>query len=71
MSSTDYSDTRFSGATPAAGGAAGWRRSYSRISWGAVLAGAAVAGATMLLLSLLGVAIGAGGLRLPKPAPPT
>jgi hypothetical protein len=58
MSSTDYSDPRF----PAAG--AGWRRSYSRISWGAVLAGAVVAAAAMLLLSFLGVAIGAGGLRL-------
>src|SRR5215468_91343 len=59
MSSTDYSDTRYLAAT-----GAGWRRSYSRISWGAVLAGTAVAVATMLLLSLLGVAIGAGGLRL-------
>ena len=39
------------------------RRSYSRISWGSVLAGAVVAGASMILLSLLGVAIGAGGLR--------
>ena len=37
--------------------------SYSRISWGAVLAGAAVAAATMVLLSLLGVAIGANGMR--------
>jgi hypothetical protein len=33
------------------------------MSWGSVLAGAAVAGAGMILLSLLGVAIGAGGLR--------
>jgi hypothetical protein len=41
----------------------GWRRSYSRISWGSVLAGAVVASATFILLSLLGVAIGAGGLR--------
>ena len=32
----------------------------SRISWGAVLAGAVVAVATTLLLSLLGAAIGAG-----------
>ena len=34
--------------------------SRSRISWGAVLAGAAVAAATSLLLSLLGAALGAG-----------
>lgn len=38
-------------------------RSYSRISWGAVLAGATVAATTMVLLSLLGVAIGANGMR--------
>jgi Protein of unknown function (DUF2795) len=41
----------------------GARRSYSRMSWGSVLAGAVVAGASMILLSLLGVAFGAGGLR--------
>jgi hypothetical protein len=41
----------------------GPRRSYSRMSWGSVLAGAVVAGASMILLSLLGVALGAGGLR--------
>jgi len=41
----------------------GWRRSYSRISWGSVIAGAVVAAASFILLSLLGVAIGAGGLR--------
>jgi hypothetical protein len=35
----------------------------SRISWGAVLAGAVVAVATSLLLSLLGAAIGAGSIR--------
>ena len=46
-----------------AGARMGWRRSHSRISWGSVLAGAVVAGASMILLSLLGVAIGAGGLR--------
>jgi len=34
----------------------------SRISWGAVLAGAAVAAATSLLLSLLGAAFGAGSI---------
>jgi hypothetical protein len=39
-------------------------RSYSRISWGAVVAGAVVAAATMLLLSLLGVAFGAGGINV-------
>ena len=59
MSSTAYSETQLPVATRA-----GWRRSYSRISWGAVLAGAAVAAATMVVLSLLGVALGAGGLRL-------
>jgi len=42
---------------------AGSRRTYSRMSWGSVLAGAVVAGASMILLSLLGVAFGAGGLR--------
>jgi len=41
----------------------GSRRTYSRMSWGSVLAGAIVAGASMILLSLLGVAFGAGGLR--------
>ena len=35
----------------------------SRISWGAVLAGAVVAVATTILLSLLGAAIGAGSIR--------
>jgi hypothetical protein len=59
MSSTDYGDAQFF-----AGTRAGWRRSYSRISWGAVVAGAVVAAATMLLLSFLGVALGAGALRL-------
>lgn len=41
----------------------GSRRTYSRVSWGSVFAGAAVAGASIILLSLLGVAFGAGGLR--------
>jgi Protein of unknown function (DUF2795) len=58
MSSTAYSETPLP-----VGTRAGWGRSYSRISWGAVLAGAAVAAATMVLLSLLGVAIGANGMR--------
>ena len=35
----------------------------SRISWGAVLAGAVVAVATSILLSLLGAAMGAGSIR--------
>jgi hypothetical protein len=35
----------------------------SRISWGAVLAGAVVAVATTLLLSLLGTAMGAGSIH--------
>lgn len=36
---------------------------HSRMSWGAVFAGAAVAVATTLLLSLLGAALGAGSIR--------
>ena len=40
-----------------------WRLGRSRISWGAVLAGAVVAVATSLLLSLLGAAIGAGSIH--------
>jgi hypothetical protein len=40
-----------------------WRLGRSRISWGAVLAGAVVAVATTLLLSLLGAAIGAGSIH--------
>src|SRR5215472_5327120 len=59
MSTTDDGSTWFHDRTPT-----GRRRSYSRISWGAVLAGAVVAAATMLLLSYLGVAIGAGALHL-------
>jgi hypothetical protein len=38
-------------------------RDRSRISWGAVLAGAVVAVATTLLLSLLGAAMGAGSIH--------
>jgi hypothetical protein len=40
-----------------------WGLNRSRISWGAVLAGAVVAVATTLLLSLLGAAIGAGSIH--------
>lgn len=61
MSTTDYGDTRFLGGTRT-----GWGRANSRISWGAVFAGAVVAAATMLLLSFLGVAIGAGALHLTR-----
>jgi Protein of unknown function (DUF2795) len=43
------------------GSFAGWGN-RSRISWGAVLAGAAVAVATSLLLGLLGAAFGAGSI---------
>jgi Protein of unknown function (DUF2795) len=43
--------------------------SRSRISWGAVLAGAAVAAATSLLLSLLGAAFGAGSFSDLQAAP--
>ena len=38
-------------------------RDRSRMSWGAVLAGAVVAVATILLLNLLGAALGAGSVR--------
>jgi hypothetical protein len=38
-------------------------RDRSRISWGAVLAGAVVAVATTLLLSLLGAALGTGSIH--------
>jgi Protein of unknown function (DUF2795) len=58
MSMSAYDETHLPATTRV-----GARRSYSRMSWGSVLAGAAVAGASMILLSLLGVAIGAGGLR--------
>jgi uncharacterized protein DUF2795 len=51
-------------AQPPARTLGGRMRSYSRISWGAVLAGAVVAGATMILLSLLGVAFGASGINV-------
>src|SRR5215831_15800757 len=57
-----YSSAYPSDETPVAA-RLGWRRSHSRISWGSVLAGAVVAAASFVLLSLLGVAIGAGGLR--------
>src|SRR5215468_5346657 len=40
-----------------------WGHSRSRISWGAVLAGAVVSVATTLLLSLLGAAMGAGSIH--------
>jgi Protein of unknown function (DUF2795) len=43
--------------------------SRSRISWGAVLAGAVVAVATALLLSLLGVGIGAGSIHAVEARP--
>ncbi len=51
------SGTGGSGVAPLA-----WWGNRSRISWGAVLAGAAVAAATSLLLGLLGAAFGAGSI---------
>src|SRR5262249_9929372 len=42
-------------------------RPYSRMWWGSELAGAVVAGASMIMLSLLGVAFGAGGPRFTEP----
>ena len=59
MTSTTYHE-----AQPPARTLGGRMRSYSRISWGAVVAGAVVAAATMMLLSLLGVACGAGGINV-------
>ena len=58
MAYSAYDDTHLP--TAVRGGS---RRTYSRMSWGSVLAGAVVAGASMILLSLLGVAFGAGGLH--------
>jgi hypothetical protein len=58
MSYSAYDETSLPVATRV-----GSRRTYSRMSWGAALAGAVVAGASMIMLSLLGVAFGAGGLR--------
>src|SRR5208282_4747231 len=55
MSFSAYDETNLPTATRV-----GSRRSYSRMSWGSVLAGGVVAGASMILLSLLGVALGAG-----------
>jgi hypothetical protein len=40
-----------------------WGHNRSRISWGAVLAGAVVSVATTILLSLLGAALGAGSIH--------
>ena len=42
-------------------------RSHSRISWGAVLAGTAVALAVSVLLSILGLAFGVGVFLGPRP----
>ncbi len=50
-----------SGTAPASGPS--WGSSRSRISWGAVIAGAVVAVATTILLSLLGAAMGAGSIH--------
>jgi len=65
MTSTTYNEAHaYNEAQPSARTLGGRMRSYSRISWGAVLAGAVVAAATMILLSLLGVAFGAGGINV-------
>src|SRR5215467_119852 len=64
MTSTTYNEAHaYNEAQPPARTLVGRMRSYSRISWGAVLAGAVVAAATMILLSLLGVAFGASGIN--------
>src|SRR5262245_2289461 len=63
MTSTTYNEAHaYNEAQPPVRTLGGRMRSYSRISWGAVLAGAVVAAATMILLSLLGVAFGASGI---------
>ena len=65
MTSTTYNEAHaYNEAQPPVRALGGRTRSYSRISWGAVLAGAVVAAATMILLSLLGVAFGASGLNI-------
>jgi hypothetical protein len=65
MTSTTYNEAHaYNEAQPPTRTVGGRVRSYSRISWGAVLAGAVVAAATMILLSLLGVAFGASGLNI-------
>src|SRR5215470_4100107 len=65
MTSTTYNEAHaYNEAQPPARTLEKRMRSYSRISWGAVLAGAVVAAATMILLSLLGVAFGASGLNI-------
>jgi len=51
------------GSEAAAASAPYWAHYRSRISWGAILAGAIVAVATALLLSLFGAAMGAGSIR--------
>jgi len=43
-------------------------RRHSRTSWGSVWAGAIVAAASFIILSLLGVGVGAGGLRFTEAA---
>src|SRR5215471_19419029 len=65
MTSTTYNEAHaYNEAQPPARTLGGRMRSYSRISWGAVLAGAVVAAATMILLSLLGVAFGASVINI-------
>src|SRR5262249_10040712 len=65
MTSNTYNEAHASNeAQPPARTLGGRVRSYSRISWGAVLAGAVVAAATMILLSLLGVAFGASVINI-------
>ena len=65
MTSTTYNEAHaYNEAQPSARMLGGRMRSYSRISWGAVVAGAVVAAATMMLLSLLGVACGASGINV-------
>ena len=72
MTSTTYNEAHaYNEAQPPTRTLGGRTRSYSRISWGAVLAGAVVAAATMILLSLLGVAFGASGLNIIRLLLPT
>ena len=66
--STPAYSTHDEGHSPLAAAARMMAGRRSRISWGAILAGAVTAASTFVLLSLLGVAIGAGGLRFTETA---
>ena len=62
MSTTNIGDASYGSYGSSRFGSFPYWGNRSRISWGAVLAGAIVAAATSLLLSLLGAAFGAGSI---------